>query len=66
MGIAITLAQYLVNGGIEYDLVPHPHTETASASAAAGQVPADSVAKAVVLKGGDGFMLAVLPASRRC
>ena len=61
MGIAITLAQYLVNGGIEYDLVPHPHTETASASAAASQVPADSVAKAVVLKGGDGFMLAVLP-----
>ena len=64
MGIAITLAQYLVNGGIEYDLVPHPHTETASASAAASQVPADSVAKALVLKGRDGFMLAVLPASR--
>jgi Ala-tRNA(Pro) deacylase len=64
MGIAITLAQYLVNGGIEYDLVPHPHTETASASAAASQVPADSVAKAVVLKCRDGFMLAVLPASR--
>ncbi len=64
MGIAITLAQYLVNDGIEYDLVPHPHTEIASASAAASQVPADSVAKAVVLKGRDGFMLAVLPASR--
>ena len=64
MGIAITLAQYLVNGGIEYDLVPHPHSETASASAAASQVPADSVAKAIVLKGRDGFMLAVLPASR--
>jgi hypothetical protein len=29
MGIAITLAQYLVNGGIEYELVPHPHTQTA-------------------------------------
>ena len=64
MGIAITLVQYLVNDGIEYDLVPHPHTETASASAAASQVPADSVAKALVLKGRDGFMLAVLPASR--
>ena len=64
MGIAITLAQYLVNGGIEYDLVPHPHTETASASAAASQGAADCFAKAVVLKGRDGFMLAVLPASR--
>ena len=64
MGIAITLAQYLVNGGIEYELVPHPHTQTASTSAAASQVPAECVAKAVVLKGGSGFMLAVLPASR--
>jgi Ala-tRNA(Pro) deacylase len=64
MGIAITLAQYLVDRGIAYDLVSHPHTVTASASATASQVTADSLAKAVVLKGGDGFMLAVLPASR--
>ncbi len=58
MSIAITLAQYLVNEAIEYDLVPHPHTETASASAAASRVPADRVAQGVVLRGGDGFMLA--------
>jgi len=64
MGIAITLAQYLVDRGIAYDLVPHSGTMTASASAAASHVAADSLAKAVVLKGGDGFMLAVLPASR--
>ena len=64
MGIAITLAKYLVDQGIAYDLVPHPYTATASESAAASQVAADSLAKAVVLKGGDGFMLAVLPASR--
>lgn len=64
MGIAITLAQYLVDRGVAYDLVPHPATATALASAAASRVPADSLAKAVVLKGGDGFMLAVLPASR--
>jgi len=64
MGIALTLAQYLIDRGVAYNLVPHLHTETASASAAASNVPADSVAKAVVLRGGDGFMLAVLPASR--
>jgi Ala-tRNA(Pro) deacylase len=64
MGIAITLAEYLADRGIGYDLVPHPHTETASASASASRVTADSVAKAVVLKGGNGFVLAVLPASR--
>jgi Ala-tRNA(Pro) deacylase len=64
MSIAITLAQYLVDEAVEYDLVSHPHRETPSASAAASRVPADCVAKAVVLRGGDGFMLAVLPASR--
>lgn len=63
MGIALTLAEYLADHGIGYDLVPHPHTETASATAAASRVPADRVAKAVVLKGANGFMLAVLPAS---
>ena len=44
--------------------MPHPHTETALASASASGLPADSVVKAVVLKGADGFMLALLPASR--
>jgi Ala-tRNA(Pro) deacylase len=34
------------------------------ASAAASRLPADSVVKAVVLKGADRFMLALLPASR--
>jgi Ala-tRNA(Pro) deacylase len=64
MGIAITLAQYLVDRDVAYELVPHPHTETALASAAASGLPADSVVKAVVLKGANGFMLALLPASR--
>jgi Ala-tRNA(Pro) deacylase len=64
MGIASALAQYLTDHGVAYELVPHPHTETASATAAASKVAADSFAKAVVLRGGDGFMLAVLPASR--
>lgn len=63
MGIAITLAQYLLDRDVAYELVPHPHSETALASAAASGLPADSVVKAVVLKGGDGFMLALLPAS---
>lgn len=64
MGIAITLAEYLLDRHVAYDLVPHPHTETALASASASHLPADKVVKAVVLKGGDGFMLALLPASR--
>ena len=44
--------------------MPHPHTKTALANASASGLPADSIVKAVVLKGADGFMLALLPASR--
>ncbi len=33
MGIAITLAQYLAERGVKYDVVGHPHTATASESA---------------------------------
>ena len=61
MGITTTLALYLADQDVAYDLVPHPRTAPATAPA----VAADSVAQAVVLRGGDGFMLAVLPASRR-
>ena len=65
MAIAITLAQYLIDQRVQYDLVPHPHMETAAGSAAASKIPADCVVKAVVVKGGDGFKLALLPASRQ-
>lgn len=65
MGIAMTLAQYLMDSDVPYELVPHPHTETALASARASSVSPERVVKAVVLKGTDGFMLALLPASRQ-
>ena len=64
MGIAITVAEYLLGRHVAYELVPHPHADTAIGSASASGLPADSVVKAVVLKGSDGFMLALLPASR--
>jgi Ala-tRNA(Pro) deacylase len=45
-------------------VIEHPHTETASQSAEASRISPDRIAKAVVLKGEHGFMLAVLPAAR--
>jgi Ala-tRNA(Pro) deacylase len=63
MAIAITLAQYLSERGVKYDVVRHPHTATALESAKTSHVLLQRLAKAVVLKGRDGFMLAVLPAS---
>ena len=63
MGIAITVAQYLAERGVEYDVVEHPHAVTASESAKTSHISLNRLAKAVVLKGDEGFMLAVLPAS---
>ena len=63
MSVPNTLAQYLADRDIAYDVVAHPHSETALGSATAASVTADRVVKA--LKGGDGFILALLPASRR-
>jgi Ala-tRNA(Pro) deacylase len=63
MGVAITLAQYLTERGVKYDVVEHPHAVTASESAKTSHISPNRLAKAVVLKGEDGFMVAVLPAS---
>ncbi len=63
MSIATTLEHYLAKRGVKYDVVQHPHTATALDSARTSHVSLDRLAKAVVLKGDDGYLVAVLPAS---
>jgi Ala-tRNA(Pro) deacylase len=63
MAIAIALARYLDQRGVKYDVVEHSHTATALESARTSHISLDRLAKAVVLKGDDGFLVAVLPAS---
>ena len=65
MGIAITLKEFLDGRGVEYDVLQHAPTPTASRAAEASHVPGDCLAKAVVLRRGGDFMLAVVPASCR-
>lgn len=50
---------------IDYDLIEHRRTETAGDEARAIGVPADEVAKTIVLVSGERFVRAVLPASER-
>jgi Ala-tRNA(Pro) deacylase len=64
MAIASTLQQYLADHAIEYSIMPHRPTLSSAQTVAASRIPPDSVAKAIVLKGDDGFLLAVVPASR--
>ena len=63
MAIAISLAQYLADHGVKYEVVEHPQTATARESARTSHIPLKHLAKAVLLKADHGFVLAVLPAS---
>jgi Ala-tRNA(Pro) deacylase len=65
MGIALSLQQYLSDKHVEYDYFLHPPTRTSTETATAGHVPSDCLAKAVVLKWRDSYVLAVVPASRQ-
>jgi len=64
MGVAITLQQYLSHNAIAYDCVEHEHTGCAIRSAEASHISSDCLAKAVVLRRREGYIIAVLPASR--
>ena len=63
MATALTLEQYLTHQGAAYDVMPHAPTMSSKRTAEACHVSADCLAKAVVLKDGGSYLLAVLPAS---
>jgi len=61
MAIAGKLEAHLKAHSIDYELVPHPHTESSMVTAAAAHVPGDRLAKAVILKDGDEYLMIVVP-----
>jgi Ala-tRNA(Pro) deacylase len=63
MAIATTLEQYLANQRIAYDLLSHAPTLSSMSTAQASHVPGACLAKAVVVKQGEGYLIAVIPAS---
>ncbi len=65
MNIATRLKQYLDSAGISYECIQHPRTATTLAAARKANVPADDVAKCVLLGDDQGYLLAILPASHR-
>jgi Ala-tRNA(Pro) deacylase len=65
MGIAITLQQFLEAQSVPYDVLEHKRTGCSAQTADATQVPSDCVAKGVVVKHREGYLLAIVPASRQ-
>lgn len=65
MAIAMSLKAFLESHNLQYDTVPHDYAESSQRTAAAARQPGDKVAKSVLLKDEEGYLLAVLPATHR-
>lgn len=65
MGVALTLQSYFGDHKVAYDVQRHERTGTSSHTAEICHVPGGKLAKGVVLRSGHGYLLAVVPASRR-
>ena len=63
MAVAMRLKKYLENEGVRYDLVEHPYAVTSLHIASEAHISGEDLAKAVVLRDGDGYILAVVPAT---
>jgi Ala-tRNA(Pro) deacylase len=59
------IAEYLEGEGIPFQILEHPRTTSAFADARATHHRPESVAKTVILRDRAGYVLAVMPASRR-
>lgn len=62
MTIAAKLQDYLQQREVDYELVEHPHSEHSMETAEKAHVHGDALAKGVLVKGADGYLLLVLPA----
>jgi len=65
MPIPERVKQFLEINQVSFEVVPHPHAPSANRTAQAAHVPGDRLIKAVVLKDEGGYLVAVLPATRR-
>lgn len=65
MAIALTLQEYLDDHHVPYDVRLHKRTHCAVDTLRASHVPADRLAKAVVLTREGGFVVAIVPATAR-
>lgn len=65
MSMATTVDQALTLTQVDYRILRHPHSATTAEAARRADVDPGLLAKAVVLQDHVGYLLAVLPASRR-
>ena len=65
MAMSSTVKNYLTQQGIDYEVQAHPRTFDSSHTAQATPVPGDRLAKAVMLEGDQGYVMAVIPSTHK-
>lgn len=65
MALAMNLVRYLIRNGVSYEVVAHRPTGSSAAAAHTARVPGACMAKSVLLKDEEGYLLAVIPANSR-
>ncbi len=65
MSIASTLQQYLESQRVPYDVMTHDRTGSSTRTAEASHVSSENLAKGVMVKHRDGYVMAILPAARQ-
>jgi hypothetical protein len=64
MSIAATVSDALAFEGVEFDILSHTPTYTAAETARLAGIDPEKLAKAVLLKDANGYLLAVVPSNR--
>jgi len=62
MKIASKLEKYLQQRKVDYQIMVHPRSEYSMQTAEKAHVPGDALAKGVLVRDDDGYLLVVLPA----
>jgi Ala-tRNA(Pro) deacylase len=64
MGLAVSLQKFIESRGVHYEVVAHERTLRSDTTAEASGVSEENLAKGVLIRWRDGYMLAIVPASR--
>ena len=65
MAISQTLRNYMDQCGVVFDEVPHAYAFQPARAAQASHLPGRRVAKGVLVRAGDRYMMAVVPSSKQ-
>jgi Ala-tRNA(Pro) deacylase len=61
MSISNTVRSFIETQDIPFEIIAHKHTQSSKESAGAARVKGSQLAKAVIVKEGDDFMMAIVP-----